>query len=114
MCQELNASLAYVTNLNNCAAFQGLVSGRMNFDYVEVSDRVKSINYFLNMAFTRGTKHTLINEFVWDPINRRFAAIFGSGKCIGAGDSPHEGLARRLARISNGYVAAHSHAQCRG
>jgi hypothetical protein len=94
----LEESLKKVSSLTVCPPFEATVSGNMHRDCVEVSDRVRSIAYFLNMSFAKILKGTLMNEFVWDPINIRFATVIGKGKFMKTytGYSPHEALAKVL------------------
>jgi len=69
--------------------------------YLEVSDRVKSISYFLHMPFVEYRTNTYMNEFVWDPINLRFCTLSASGSVKDRNGSPHQGLARAIGADEN-------------
>lgn len=94
----LAESLKRVADMDSCPPLTGTFSGLGGLGVVVVADDVKSLNYFLHMPFVTAAertrrKLTLMNEFVWDPINIRFATIIRGIKLHG---SPHETLARAI------------------
>lgn len=95
MCQTLEEALRKVAEMKDCAPLPNLNGGLLpHWGAVEVSDRVASIGYFLNMPNGYRNGVNLEHEFVWDPIKLRFATI--KTNLFVKGGSPHQRLAKAL------------------
>jgi hypothetical protein len=87
----------YVDTLHVCPPLSGEVNGSGPCGVIEVSDRVKALGRFLRYSLTYPHgKRTLINEFVWDPLNLRFAIHVAPARQNPHGGSPHQRLARAI------------------
>ena len=97
----LQIAFQHVEDMTEAAPFAGTIAGFGQGGFLEVSDRVKGIGYFLNMKWITANKraarrNTYMNEFVWDPINLRFCTLSASGMLDNGNGSPHQGLARAI------------------
>lgn len=95
----LKESLQLIEDMKAAPALKedGVAGRGPELGVVLVSDKVKSLNYFLNMPFVKlankKRRDTLMHEFVWDPINIQFATIVYGIRLHG---SPHQTLARAI------------------